>query len=205
MNKVILADNQAVWRAGAARILSMHEDIRIIAQLSTAEQLRDAVSKHQHVIILFSSSLAEMPDFQSAFKLGNRCIAVLENHENDRPYKSFPGVIRRDVEAEHLVRCVRLVGQGDKIHMKSFQPTIDEVGVNLTNQLNAKEKKIAGLIAQAYRNKEIAIQLGTTEQTIKNSLRSIYDKTGLSDRLELALFVLHHPVLASDCLASLGG
>ena len=49
---------------------------------------------------------------------------------------------------------------------------------------------------QGCKNKEIASQLGTKEQVIKNYLRSIFDKTGVSDRLELALFTLHHRVLA---------
>ena len=52
-------------------------------------------------------------------------------------------------------------------------------------------------ITQGKRNKEIAFQLNTTEQVIKNYLRSIYDKTGVSDRLELALFTIHHRVLAA--------
>jgi DNA-binding NarL/FixJ family response regulator len=50
---------------------------------------------------------------------------------------------------------------------------------------------IAG-ITQGKRNKEIAYQLGTTEQVVKNYLRKIYDKLGVSDRLELALYCLHH-------------
>jgi len=45
------------------------------------------------------------------------------------------------------------------------------------------------------RNKEIAYQVGTTEQVIKNYLRKIYDKLGVSDRLELALYCLHHELL----------
>jgi len=45
------------------------------------------------------------------------------------------------------------------------------------------------------RNKEIAYQIGTTEQVIKNYLRKIYDKLGVSDRLELALYCLHHELL----------
>jgi DNA-binding NarL/FixJ family response regulator len=56
--------------------------------------------------------------------------------------------------------------------------------------------QIVALIVQGCKNKDIAIQLGTKEQVIKNYLRSIYDKTGVSDRLELALFTLHHRVLA---------
>ena len=47
-------------------------------------------------------------------------------------------------------------------------------------------------ITQGKRNKEIAYQLGTTEQVIKNYLRKVYDKLGVSDRLELALYCLHH-------------
>ena len=43
----------------------------------------------------------------------------------------------------------------------------------------------------------IALRLGTTEQVIKNYLRSVYDKTGVSDRLELALFTIHHRILAN--------
>ncbi|HZD30686.1 MAG TPA: LuxR C-terminal-related transcriptional regulator, partial [Candidatus Angelobacter sp.] len=45
-------------------------------------------------------------------------------------------------------------------------------------------------------NRDIAEQMETTEQVVKNSIRSIFDKIGVSDRLELALFVLHHRMLA---------
>jgi len=53
-------------------------------------------------------------------------------------------------------------------------------------------------ITQGKRNKEIAFQLGTTEQVIKNYLRKIYDKLGVSDRLELALYCLHNKIIHVD-------
>jgi DNA-binding NarL/FixJ family response regulator len=56
--------------------------------------------------------------------------------------------------------------------------------------------RIVALIVQGCKNREIASRLKTTEQVIKNYLRSVYDKTGVSDRLELALFTIHHRVLA---------
>jgi DNA-binding NarL/FixJ family response regulator len=59
-------------------------------------------------------------------------------------------------------------------------------------KLSQKELSIIACITQGKRNKEIAFQLGTTEQVIKNYLRKIYDKLGVSDRLELALYCLHH-------------
>ncbi len=62
-------------------------------------------------------------------------------------------------------------------------------------KLSDKEYAIIGCITQGMRNKEIAHRIGTTEQVIKNYLRKIYDKLGVSDRLELALYCLHHQLL----------
>jgi DNA-binding NarL/FixJ family response regulator len=64
------------------------------------------------------------------------------------------------------------------------------------DRLTPKEMQIVALIVQGCKNKDIANQLHTKEQVVKNYLRSIYDKTGVSDRLELALFTLHHRLLA---------
>ena len=61
-------------------------------------------------------------------------------------------------------------------------------------RLSPKELAIITCITQGKRNKEIAYQLGTTEQVIKNYLRKVYDKLGVSDRLELALYCLHNQV-----------
>ena len=62
-------------------------------------------------------------------------------------------------------------------------------------KLSPKEMSIITCITQGKRNKEIAYQLGTTDQVIKNYLRKIYDKLGVSDRLELALYCLHNKII----------
>ena len=72
----------------------------------------------------------------------------------------------------------------------------DSVGIRVRDRLTPKEMQIVALIVQGCKNKDIAEQLGTKEQVIKNYLRSIYDKSGVSDRLELALFTIHHRALA---------
>jgi DNA-binding NarL/FixJ family response regulator len=72
----------------------------------------------------------------------------------------------------------------------------DMVGTRVRDRLTPKEMRIVALIVQGCKNREIATRLKTTEQVIKNYLRSIYDKTGVGDRLELALFTIHHRVLA---------
>jgi DNA-binding NarL/FixJ family response regulator len=75
-------------------------------------------------------------------------------------------------------------------------PEEDMVGTRVRDRLTPKEMRIVALIVQGCKNREIASRLKTTEQVIKNYLRSVYDKTGVSDRLELALFTIHHRVLA---------
>ena len=65
-------------------------------------------------------------------------------------------------------------------------------------QLTPKESLIVSCVTQGMKNKEIALRVGTTEQVVKNYLRKVYDKLGVADRLELALFCLHNRVLDSS-------
>src|SRR5205823_12825049 len=57
--------------------------------------------------------------------------------------------------------------------------------------LTSREKSIVSYLMQGWRNKEIAQHLSITEQTVKNHLRTVYDKLGVSDRLELVLYIIH--------------
>jgi DNA-binding NarL/FixJ family response regulator len=110
-------------------------------------------------------------------------------------------VVYRSVSGPALVECVRRVASGEVwLPPQLVQtPAVEEdrVGQRVRERLTPKEMKIVALIVQGCKNREIANRLKTTEQVIKNYLRSIYDKTGVSDRLELALFILHHRVLAA--------
>ena len=67
---------------------------------------------------------------------------------------------------------------------------------SVRDRLSDRELRIVAAVVQGYKNREIAPQLYTSEQMIKNALRKIFDKIGVSDRLELALFVVHHRILA---------
>jgi len=62
-------------------------------------------------------------------------------------------------------------------------------------RLSEKEMLIIGGVTQGLKNKDIAMEVGTTEQVVKNYLRKIYDKLGVSDRLELALYSMHRRLL----------
>ncbi len=204
MNKIILADSQAIFRAGTAKVLAMDEDFRIIAQCADLERMLHAISTFPGAIVLFASSLR--PDLSRLRMLlessGSRAIVIAENNESAGSYlhQGFRGVVFRNVSGSSLVECVRRVASGDTWVPPQLavaeMPEEDMVGTRVRDRLTPKEMRIVALIVQGCKNREIALRLKTTEQVIKNYLRSIYDKTGVSDRLELALFTIHHRVLA---------
>jgi DNA-binding CsgD family transcriptional regulator len=63
------------------------------------------------------------------------------------------------------------------------------------NRLTTQELEIIAHVVQGHKNREIAVRMGSTEPSVKNMLRRIFDKTGVYGRLELALYVLHHGML----------
>jgi DNA-binding NarL/FixJ family response regulator len=205
MKKVILADTQAIFRAGTAKVLATDDDFRIIAQCSDLERMQHAVSTFPGSIVLFASSLK--PDFLRVKNLldatNSQGIIIAESDENANTYLQlgYRGVVYRSVSGPAMVECVRRVAAGEVwLPPQLVQtPAVEEdrVGQRVRERLTPKEMKIVALIVQGCKNREIANRLKTTEQVIKNYLRSIYDKTGVSDRLELALFIIHHRVLAA--------
>ncbi len=204
MNKIILADSQAIFRAGAAKVLAMDEDLRIIAQCTDLERMQHAITTFPGSIVLFAASLR--PDLARLSAVletvGSRGVVIAENNDNAASYlhQGFRGVVFRSVTGPALTECVRRVASGETWTppqlMQVEVPEEDMVGTRVRDRLTPKEMRIVALIVQGCKNREIASRLKTTEQVIKNYLRSIYDKTGVSDRLELALFTIHHRVLA---------
>jgi DNA-binding NarL/FixJ family response regulator len=204
MNKIILADSQAIFRAGTAKVLAMDEESRIIAQCSDVERMLHAITTFPGSIVVFAASLR--PDLGRLRMLlesaGSRGIVIAESNDVASSYlqSGFRGVVFRSVTGPSLVECVRRVAAGETWlppHlMQPDSPEEDMVGTRVRDRLTPKEMRIVALIVQGCKNREIANRLKTTEQVIKNYLRSVYDKTGVSDRLELALFTIHHRVLA---------
>ena len=107
MNKIILADSQAIFRAGTAKVLAMDEDLRIIAQCTDLERMYHAITTFPNSIVLFAASLR--PDFARLGMLlettGSRGIVVAENDENASSYtqQGFRGVVFRSVTGPALV------------------------------------------------------------------------------------------------------
>ncbi len=206
MNQIILADEQAIFRAGAARTLALEEDMRIVAQCDDAHKLRTAIESYRFAVVLYSTALGDLAGVVAQSKEARCPVIAIQTANHDKHEAlaeglaaQLAGVISRSTTGPELVDTVRRVARGQRgVHLVSNRIAIaqDTVGTRVLARLTPKEMQIVALIVQGCKNKEIAERLGTKEQVVKNYLRSIYDKSGVGDRLELALFVLHHKVLA---------
>ena len=210
MLKLILADKQAIFRAGIAKVLAVEDGMRIVAQVQEPEQMLNAVEKFRPSVVICAAGF--YPDVAglaaAVAKAKAKLVVIAESGESASTYmrQGAQGVVYRNVTGPALLECVRKVAQGENwVQQHTLPPEVaenDMVGARVRDRLTPKELRIVALIVQGYKNKDIATELGTTEQVIKNYLRNVYDKIGVSDRLELALFTIHHRILAEAAAAT---
>jgi DNA-binding NarL/FixJ family response regulator len=210
--RVILADTQAIFRAGLRKVFALEDDIRVVGQAETLAQTQSAVAKFSADVLIFEAALTPNPVEAVATLLRQTpqllIVVVTPGADQDLTLELFRrgahGIVSREVEPELLVECLRKVVAGetwldsqgvrwvmDAYRNQNNRPT----GSRPKVQLTPKEMLIVSCVTQGMKNKEIALRVGTTEQVVKNYLRKVYDKLGVADRLELALYCLNHHVV----------
>ena len=210
--RVILADTQAIFRAGLRKIFALEDDIRVVGQAETLLQTQSAVTKFSADILIFESALAPNP-VEAVTELLRQApqlkiVVVTPTSDEQLTLDLFRrgahGILSREVEPEILIDCLRKVAAGEPwlenqaVHwvMEAFRGhNLRPSGAHPKVQLTPKETLIVSCVTQGMKNKEIAVRVGTTEQVVKNYLRKVYDKLGVADRLELALYCLSHHVV----------
>jgi DNA-binding NarL/FixJ family response regulator len=210
--RVILADTQAIFRAGLRKIFALEDDIRVVGQAESFDQTVTAIQKFSADVVIFEAALAATPaDAVSDLLRQNancRLVVVLQESDQEMTLELFRrgahAIVSREVEPEMLVECLRKVAAGEPwlesrgiawvmqaYRTQGMRPAGSRPKVSLT----PKESLIVSCVTQGMKNKEIALRVGTTEQVVKNYLRKVYDKLGVADRLELALYCLNHRVV----------
>ena len=210
--RVILADTQAIFRAGLRKVFALEDDIRVVGQAETLVQTQSAVAKFSADVLIFEAALTPNPVEAVANLLRQnpslRIVVVTPGADEDLTLELFRrgahGIVSREVEPELLVACLRKVvagetwldSQGVRWVMEAYRNQNNRpTGSRPKVQLTPKEMLIVSCVTQGMKNKEIALRVGTTEQVVKNYLRKVYDKLGVADRLELALYCLNHHVV----------
>jgi DNA-binding NarL/FixJ family response regulator len=204
MINIIIAEHQAIFRAGVAKVLAVEDDLRIVGQPQSSEQMLNALEHlRAHVLMISTRFLPQFSQVQELTARHNTAIMVLA--EPGDAASAFIlmgalGVVYRSINGPTIVDAVRRLARGETyVHAPNTAVTEiseDVVGMRVRDRLSEKELRIVAAVVRGYKNREIAMHLYTSEQVIKNALRLIFDKIGVSDRLELALFVLHHRMLA---------
>ena len=210
--RILLADQQAIFRAGLRKIFAVEDDIRVVGQAESLDQTLASAGKFAADVVIFEAALAPDPaeavtEFLRKAR-ESRVIVVTEQPDQELTLECLRrgahAVISREIEPDALVECVRKVAAGDAWLdpkatawvLNAFRnSTTRASGTRPKVQLTPKESVIVACVTQGMKNKEIAHRVGTTEQVVKNYLRKVYDKLGVADRLELALFCLHNKIV----------
>lgn len=195
------------------KIFALEKDLEVVVQTETLPQTLTAVSNTPAEIVLFEAGLSPNPP-EAVSEVIRRAqpgtkVIVVAHHTGEEETVEYlrrgvRGILTRSVSPDLLVRCVRKVAAGETwLDNQGVNWVIEayrtqaEQGATPKQQLRLSEKEmlIIGGVTQGLKNKDIAMEVGTTEQVVKNYLRKIYDKLGVSDRLELALYSMHRRLL----------
>ena len=211
--RVLIADDHPIVREGLRRLLSLEEDVEVVGEAGDGESTVAMVEKLDPDVVLLDLRMPGMDGFaalQRMQKLGKKTrVIVLTASEDKNEFVQAmklgcSGIVLKQTAADLIIKSIRKVHAGEiwldshttAAVMRQFASPSD-VGVPSgmrardRSPLSHREREIVALVAQGYKNKEMAEKMFISEQTVKNHLHNIFDKLGVSDRLELALYAIH--------------
>jgi two-component system nitrate/nitrite response regulator NarL len=210
--RILVADDHAIFRDGLRKLLEVSDDVQIVGEASNGVECIKMLAKLKPDILLLD---LRMPDKDGLGVLEEvnfdslpTRVIVLTAAEDDRDVVramrlGARGVVLKQSASDLLLKSIRKVHDGEIwLDNRMTAEVIDafkksaELGQRREKPLlSEREKEIVQLVAQGFRNREIGEKLFISEQTVKNHLHNIFDKLGVSDRLELALYAIHHRLI----------
>jgi two-component system nitrate/nitrite response regulator NarL len=214
MIRVVLVDDHAMFRAGLRKLLDAAPDFSVVGEGENGQTAVELVRELEPDILLLDFAMPGMSGLDALRQLAatptKARIVVLTASigpgEIGRALQfGAAGVLMKTAATELLYECVRSVAQGrfwvgrdmvdSLVDALAHSPSASGRGTRPLG-LTAREQEIAVLVGKSYSNKEIAAELGITEDTVKRHLSHIFDKTGRSNRVELAIFVHDQGLIA---------
>jgi len=214
--RVLIADDHPIVRQGLRHLLEPEPDIRIVGEATTAQEVLEMVPQLKPDIVLLDLILPGMEGTALLRALqpirGHSKILVFTAVEDKAQWVQAmklgcSGIVVKSTRPELIVKSIRKVYEGEiwldskttAAVMQQFSSSPDGASDLPASRrsgrqpapLSRREREIVALVAQGYRNREMAEKLFISEQTVKNHLHNIFDKLGVSDRLELALYAIH--------------
>lgn len=214
--RVAIADPQSIYRDGLRKLLSSEADFQVVAEASSPSLLLSSLAATQPDVLLISTPLEREPgpDVFAAMQASFpeiKVIVLSSATDQDEFVRNVRlgarGIVQKSTSGSMLIKAIRKVQDGEFWLDRS---TTAEVVRHFTERrpepvaeplrqpegrlpaLSRREREIVNLVTHGLRNKELAERLSISEQTVKNHMHNIFDKLGVSDRLELALYAIHH-------------
>src|ERR1019366_140556 len=204
--KVLIADDHPVVRIGLRNMLQADNQMRIVAEARDGAEALNMVRTLRPDILLLDLAMPRMPGMDA---LRARTIVLTGLVDKRQILEALQlgarGVVLKDAVVEHLSACIRAVMQGqywlDGRPVQNLVQVLHDLAAQTappsrkTFGLTGRELEVVTLITEGSTNKHIAVTFGISEETVKRHLTNIFNKLGVGNRLELALFALNHNLL----------
>ena len=216
--RVLIGDRRPVFRAGLRKLLSKEPGLTVVGDAEDEQQLLKRIRQLKPEVLLLEAMLAggvesefgTLRELQRKHK-SLRVIALTSSERDEEVMRSvrrsLAAVLSKGAPFSLLAECVRRVDCGQTWPdapvtatpgRSAGGPFSSGVRSLDATPLSEREKQVVELISQGFKNKEIAERMFISEQTVKNHLHNIFDKLGVSDRLELALYAIHKNLQAAS-------
>lgn len=205
--RVLIADDHPIFRIGLRRLLESEPGFIVLAEAADGQEAVALTRAHRPDVLLLDVAMPIASGLDALLELsrelqGVRVVlltAAIDPQDALRGLRlGASGVLLKTAAADQIFGCVRAVVAGQYwIGGDAFQSLVESLvkGAEAPPEppprpfgLTARELDVVGLVATGASNKDIASQLGLSEETVKHHLSKIFDKTGQSSRVELALF-----------------
>ena len=206
--RVLLVDDQELFREGLETLLSVHDDIRVVGQARNGREAVDVATRVRPDVVLMDVRMPVLDGVRATRLLVEtlpRCRVIVLTTFDDDEYvfdalrAGAAGYLLKDVASARLVEAIRVTARGESI----LEPTVAAKVIaeftrvsslvpaaqmeQLVEPLSERELEILALIARGDSNKEISEQLVIAEGTVKNHVTHILGKLGVRDRTQAAL------------------
>jgi len=216
--RIVIADDHPIFRDGLKHLLSGEADFQVVAEVGHGDEVLPAVETHRPDILLLdlkmpgTHGLTILQKLQVSNTAATRVIVLTGSDDKSEFVHAMKlgtcGIVLKHSPTDLLFKSIRKVHAGEiwldsdttTAVMQQFATGGDERPLPAATMngrarerspLSQREREIVGLVAQGFKNKEMAEKMFISEQTVKNHLHNIFDKLGVSDRLELALYAIH--------------
>ncbi len=201
--KVVVADPYPVTREGIKKVISQYTDLEICPDANTREELFTIVQRTRPELVIMETSLKgeDTLDFVKGLKLRKHDVKVMIYTANDDVEtvdryleQGVNGYLCKTCSLEEFIKAITMVIRHRKYLQEylsiRLQNRKNDTEKSKVRSLTKREREILSLVSCGMPNKEIAINLGITERTVKNHLSNIFKKIEVADRTQAAVFAI---------------